>query len=327
MADEQIKSLDDMSLEEIRAAAAAEAQAAAATTQQEVTTDEKNQPRDDSGRFAKKDDPQPVANKEDDDEPEVKVYRRTIENNDGSIDVYEAGSLEELVDKIADGKANANTKIRQQELELKDLRNRTAEKPKPKEISQDAEFVYQQEMMKNPTKAVRAIFKELTGVDIEEISTIAERNRMINAAQAHNSAIESFIATHPDYEDAGDVGKKNGDLMALAIGTGQPATPESLHKAYLHLKKSRLLVLKGEEAHVDTKPKPEVTQPTVETKVEVTQQRTRKGSGVSTQGAPAPVQKKATELSKDELEAMIDSGKLSLDELRDLDIRRSAATR
>src|SRR5579859_5622922 len=73
-----------------------------------------------------------------DDQPETFVARRELDLGDGAgIEVFEAEgatekeALEALADKIAEGKRNATKKIRDQELELRELRSRNAEKPKP----------------------------------------------------------------------------------------------------------------------------------------------------------------------------------------------------
>lgn len=324
MAEDQIIDLESLPLHELKALAEKEAQENAAAAASTVTdpADKVAQPRGEDGKFK-------AVRPEDYDEDETKVvprtaklakveeveepeeeeivfYRREVKNADGSVDVYEDESLEGLLDKIADGKANANTKIRQQEIELKELRARTAQKPKTKEYTADDDYVYQQEFLKSPTAAFKKMFKDMTGRDIAEFGTIAEREQIFQQAEATNNALASFIATHTDYEDS----VRNSEAMKLAL-QGKETTGENLHKAYLHLKQSRLLDLKGEEAHVDTEPKSKTTEPTVQPKTEVTQQRTKKGSGVRTQSRVAPVT--SNEPSEDDL---YDPAKYSLDEIK-----------
>lgn len=322
MADQQQQTIDleTIPFEELRALAEKEAAdaAAAAANQQPNADQKKDQPRGEDGKFKSKQDAAPKEeeqkqDEQNDDDQEVTVYRREVKNADGSVDVYEDETLEGLLDKIAEGKENANQKIRQQELELKELRARTAEKPKAKEVSADDEYVYSQEMMKTPTVAFKKMFKELTGRDIEDFGTIAQRMDAVAQAEKNSLTVDTFLATHTDYEDT----PKNSAAMKLAL-QGTAMNGDDFHKAYLHLKKSRLLDLKGEEAHADTNGKTKEAEPTVQAKVETTQQRTRKGSGVSTQSRTA-TPKPTTELSEDEI------AKLSDDQLRDLANKQLAA--
>lgn len=300
--------MDNLSLDEIRKLAEQEAlQAGEATSdeQQEARVDAK-QPRDEKGRFAKQEAaPEPEA---EDNEPEQVLYRRVLDLGDGAgPEVFEADSLEELVDKIADAKQHATKKIREQEVELKDLRERV--KPQPKVIDADTEFVYSQELLSTPTVALKKMFRELTGYEIEDFASVKQAVDAANRQQSTNTAINSFLTTHPLYEDGGEIGVRNGDLMRMKLAElGLPATSENLHKAYLHLEKSGLLSLKGEEAQPGTDAKAKATERIVQTKVETTPRVTKKTSGISTHNRPtvAPVN---TEPSEDDAYKM-DMGKL-----------------
>jgi hypothetical protein len=246
--------------------------------------------RDEKGRFTKTEEkPAEVKveepEEEEESEPELYVARRVIDLGEGAgEEVFEAEgeteteALEALLDKISDAKKHASKKIRSQEAELREVRSRVPEKPQPKVVDADAEYVYSQELLKSPTKAFRAIFKELTGREIEEFSSIAQREEMFSKATQTNNAISSFIATHPLYEDT----SKNSAAMTLAL-QGKPVTGEELHKAYLHLSKSGLLDLKvDEEAHADTETKPRSTARIEQPKVAEPEKRTKKSSGLST---------------------------------------------
>lgn len=259
--------------------------------------EEKPQPRGKDGKFASKQeapqDPEPE---------EKKVYRRTIKGVDGGADeVFEADSVEALVDKIADAKEHATRKIREQEKELK------AKREAERQFTQDEEFIYSQELLKNPTVAFKKLFKDVTGVDIETFKNTQQRSQALVDATDKQSAISTFLTTHPDYVDS----EKNGKLMNKWMGG--VLTVESFNKAYDDLTASGLLDLKGNEAHAgqeQPKPKAErIAQPKVE---EVTSQRTKKGSGVSTQSRPTAGPTN-TEPSEDEL---YDPSKYSLDEIK-----------
>lgn len=246
-------------------------------------------------------------------EQPASLYRRVIDLGGGAgPEVFEAESLEELVDKIAEAKEHATKKIREQEAELRELRAKTAEPPKPKTLSADDEYVISQEMQKSPVATTRKIFKELTGYEIEDFKDVKQAVDAVKTAQQTNQAITTFIASHPDYEDDGAVGKRNGDLMRMKLAElGLPATSENLSKAYLHLKQSGLLTLKGEEANAVTDGKAKEPARIEQPKEEPTQQRTKKVSGISTHNRTANVPV-STEPSEDEAYSM------PLDKLRGL---------
>lgn len=259
---------------------------------------------------AKKDEPAAAAATVE--EPERFLARREIDLGDGSgVQVYEAEgdsekeALEALADKITDAQVNATKKIREQETELRTLRAKNAEPAKPKEISADDEYILSQEFQKAPLATQRKMLKELTGFEVEDIAE-AVRNAKENKAQNERqrtaeqtgNAISTFIASHADYEDEGKEGTRNGAMMnQYLISQRLPATSENLHKAYLHLKESGLLELKGEEANSEASGKTEEQERIVPPKVDPAPQRTKKTSSISThsRATPAPVNTEPSE--------------------------------
>jgi hypothetical protein len=234
------------------------------------------------------------------------------------VEIFEATgeskeqALEALADKIADAKLNASKKIRQQEAELRDFRSRSTEAPKPKELSPDDEYVIAQELQKNPSKAFRRMFKDFTGCEPEEFTSVKQAYDAFKQGQNTSQAIETFVATHPDYEDAGSTGEKNGALMRMKLKEmGLPPTSENLSKAYSHLKQGGLLSLKGEEAHSDTNGEAKEPERIATPVAEPTPQRTRKASGISTQSRPAAIPA-STEPSE------ADAYNMPIDQLRNL---------
>src|SRR5437868_2462551 len=118
MADETVKSVDDLSFDELKELAKNEAELEAAGQSGEQESDE-------------------VPN-------EPQVFSRTIDLGDGSgVQVFEAPTLEELVDKLAKAQENATRKIR--ELAAK-VKIEPAPETKSK-LSPDEEFVLGQEML------------------------------------------------------------------------------------------------------------------------------------------------------------------------------------
>jgi hypothetical protein len=266
--------------------------------------------------------PKPVVQAEpatEEDEPETFVARREVDLQDGSgVQVYEAtgdsreAALEALADKIADAQVHATKKIRQQEAELKDFRARSAEPPKPKEISEDEEYTYSQELQKKPLATLRKMWKELTGYEVEDFVTAKQAADAVVTAQRSNEAVNTFIATHPDYEDRGDAGNKNAALVRMKLAELRlPVTSENLSKAYSQLKQSGLLLLKSEEANADATTETKEPQRIVEPKVEPAQTRTKKTSTISTHSrvtsVPAnvgPSEDEAEKMTPDQLRAL-----------------------
>lgn len=261
-----------------------------------------------------------AATPEEDEAPETFIARRELDLGDGAgMEVFEAegetkeAALEALADKIADAKLNATKKIRQQEAELKDFRARTAEPPKPKEVTDDEEYVFSQELQKKPVATLKKIWKEITGYEMEDFVSTKQAADAVAAAQKNTQAINTFIATHPDYEDDPKAGgDKNGQLMKMKLAEmGLPCTSENLSKAYSQLKQSGLLTLKGEEAQPGADDKAKETERIVQPKVEATPRVTRKTSGISTHSRTTAVPTNA-EPSEDEI------SKMSADKLREL---------
>ncbi len=270
--------------------------------------------RDDKGRFVA----QPQGDG-DPGEPTEFIATREIDLGDGSgVQVFEGkgetekDALEALTDKITEAQKNATIKIRQQEAELRDLRTKTAEKPKPVEITADQEYIWSQEIVKNPSKVVREIIKAASGAEVEVLGKAAKRIDVTEDTERKAQATTTFLLTHEDYEDGNPTeqgvtperiaaGQRNAKAIQLAMH-GKEWNTENLHRAYLNLKKSGLLVLKGEEAHADPTQKPAATERIAQPRAEAADTRTRRGSGISSHGRPAAVPK--TELSEDELRQM-----------------------
>jgi hypothetical protein len=259
-------------------------------------------------------------------EQEVFMASREIDLGDGSgVQVFEAegeskeAALEALSDKIADAQKNATIKIRAQEAELRDLRAKNAERTAPKEPTADEEYVLAQEFSKMPKATFRKMFEEVTGMKPEEFQTMKQAADAYQTATATTEAISTFVAMHPDYEDAGTVGDKNGKLMRMKLAELRlPVTSENLAKAYLHLKESGLLALKGEEANPVAEETVEETERIAPPPPVPAQQRTKKVSTIGTHSrvAPAPPPAEPTE---------DDAYKMPLEELKRLANKQMAA--
>jgi hypothetical protein len=282
---EELQKAETMPLEELRQLALKEAEDAAA-----APAPKPEQKRDEQGKFAKQEeeldnsaDAQPEDAEVVDGEPTKTIYRKEIENGEGSIDVYEADSLESLVDKIAEGKKNANKKI--QEF-IKEKRLAVAQ---TEQVSKDDEYLIQQKLKDSPKKTIREVVNEV----------IEER---LAKEQRSNEVQSQFVQTHPDYFATPENGRKLAAEVKLS-GASE-FTSEGLEKAYQSLRRSGLLQLKPKVADDATAAEPKDTQQTVEPKVDATQQRSpKKGSTISARGAVKAVTPNAAP-TEDELYKM-----------------------
>lgn len=250
--------------------------------------------------------------KKEEEEEERTVYRTEIDLGDGGgVQVFEATSAEELTEKLIEAQKHATKKIRQQETELKELRSKTA-KPKNAEITQDQEYIWAQEIAKNPSKVIREIVRTVTGRELEDLKALGEKLDLSARAEQVNHALDTFLTSHEDYKDS----DKNTAAMKLAI-RGQEVTSENLHKAYLQLKADGLLDLKGSEADADATKKPEATERIAQPKVEAAQARTRgTTSGISSHGRPVarPAEPSEADLYKMPLEELREKANRQLSE-------------
>jgi len=280
---EQLSAAEGMSLDELRALALKESAEPTLPAKEE-------QPRGEDGKFAaadgKKED-EVIEDTKEAGEPTTTIFRKEIENGNGSVDVYEADSLEELVEKLATAKLNANKKIQEFISEKK------ASAAQTQQVSADDEYVIGEKLKKNP----KATMKEVVAEVIEERATQqAELAARIKDAQEH------FVSTHPDYIPNPENGNR---LIAWLKANGLQITRDGLEKGYQDLKSSRLLELKTEGAGGATEAKDGTTQQTAETQSDATQQRSsKKGSTVSVRNGSRTTAAPNTQPSEDDLYSM-----------------------
>ncbi|SRR5216683_7669477 len=251
--------------------------------------------------------------------PQGVTVRRVVDLGSGAgEEVFEATAptreeaLDALADKQAEAKLNASKKIREQEAELKELRARTGEPLEPKEPTADEEYVLAQEFQKMPKATFRKMFEEVTGMKPEDFQTMKQAAQAYQTATTTSAAIETFISTHPDYENGGEAGDKNGAAMKGKLNELKiPVTAESLSRVYDLLKQDGALALKG-EAKPETRPEPQ------RIPAAPAQQGTRKASTIGTHNrvAPAPPPAEPTEE---------DAYKMPLEELKKLANRQMSA--
>lgn len=197
----------------------------------EEKPEEKAEPaRDDKGRFVKTD-------AEDGDE-EV-VYQRKIDLGDGSgVQVFEAPSLEELVDKLAKAQEHASRKIRELSTAKKEAIKAVEESD---ELTDDEKFILSQQILKDPAKVIETFvektYNKKIAPKLKEVDEMSRVNRETRAS-------EEFVQNTPDYYAS----PKNGKRILKWLETeGKEATVENLQAAFADLNESGLLEIKPAE--------------------------------------------------------------------------------
>lgn len=274
---EELAKAETMTAEELKAAALKESQ----QDEIEVPPEER----------AEEPEPETQA---DEPEPAEQVFRKVIQNDDGSTDVYEASSLEELVDKIAEGKRAAVAQMKRVQASERELA------AKVKQQAEDDAYVTGEQFKADPVKAAREIARK-------------EFNDLKASEQRSMEAQSRFVNTHPDY--VADPKNGNGARMMAEYRRLFPDatefTSEGLEKAYLSLKRDELLVLRSEEADAATEVEAEATARTERPKVEATQPRSpKRSSTISTRTSARGVAPVKQGFDEDE------AYNLPLDELR-----------
>jgi len=191
--------------------------------------------------------PAPEAEKEAPEvEPEApkQTFKREIDLGDGSgKEIFEADSIEALLDKIADAKKHASLKIRQQNQELKELKTPKSEpvKQEVKQPSAEDEFALSLEFQKAPSAAFRKMFKQETGMTPEEFRESQKSLIQLEKTTSFEQASAQFLEAHPEYY----VTPANGRKLTRYIETqGLPSNLEGIEKAFADLSADGLLAVK-----------------------------------------------------------------------------------
>lgn len=279
--------------DELRAKAAEEEAAAAQNEQGQDNSQGQDTPlRDDKGRFVKQG--------EQVEEVDEVVYRRVIDIGDGSgIQVFEAPTQAELIEKLATAQENASRKIRE-------LSQKKVEVEQPKTRTPEEEWIRSQDLIAKPTDTYEKMFEETTGMKPSEFRTKMQRVEAFEKAQAEEQAAKDFIAKYPDFYTSPTNAKRIEKYIRTYGLDGTKA--ESIEQAYLDLNESGLLEVKPEQKE---EVQQEVRQQSrIATPEPAPQAKTRVSSGISARRSVA--QRSAPEPTEEDLYNM------PLDKLRDL---------
>lgn len=281
---EEILKAEEMSLDELRALAGTTSTDAPTVAAQAEVLDNSADVTDDN---------QPA-------EQEIEVYRKTIENADGTIDVYEAESLEALVDKIADAKRAAVEQMKRVQAEKRELTARITTN------LGDADYILGEKLKTNPRETI----EEVTRRVIAEESARDQRSK---------DAQSRFVNTHPEYIAEPDNGARLTSEYRRLSPEANEFTSEGLEKAYQSLTRSGLLQLKRAEASGATETSDSETRMTSDSEPQVTQPRSPRRASTITMKRHGPAPIAPVQLTEDELYRM------PLEDLRKLANQQLAA--
>lgn len=282
---------ETMSYEELRVLADQELAA-----QQQPDT-QQDPPRNEQGRFVAQPPPPadaPLA----EDAPDEIVYRREIDLGDGSgKQVFEAASLDDLVDQLAQAQEHASRKIKQLSQE-----RRAAEVPKPP--TDDEEWLVSQELLAKPTETFNKMFEKTVGMPVTAFRSKLERVEAFERAQSEEAAARAFVEANPDYV----VSAGNSKRMQAYLATFKlEGTQENIQKAFTDLTESGLLEVKS-EAVAGTE---EAGRSRIVNAGATVQRTTRASSGLSSRGsqtrppaAQGPTVDEAYKMPMEELEKL-----------------------
>jgi hypothetical protein len=235
----------------------------------------------------------------DDDEPTQFEYKIDLEDGSG-VQVFKGASVEDVMNKLGEAQKHATRKIREQAEQLKKYGAQAAKD------AADNEYVLGQELLSKPTEAFKKMFKETTGVDIDNFKTKWERVEALETAQTvqaiesrKNEAANQFLVAHPEFV----ANKNNGARLERAVNllvaeanskNQQPDFAAFLESAFTDLSESGLLELKTDEPVK----KEVVAEPTVAVAA-----HTRRASGLSSRARTVTTPRN-TEPTEAELESM-----------------------
>ena len=233
-----------------------------------------------------------VEEEKEEETPATTIFRREIPNGNGSVDVYQADTLEELVEKIAIGKENANKQLQTI------IAERKLEKAAQEKVSEDDNYVIAEKLKINPKQTM----KEMVAEVIQEEKAQVARDLEIQSR---------FVASHSEYIANPENGRRL--IAQLRLNGGTQLTVDGLEKAYQDLKADGLLVSKAEGAEVAAEEAPKDKPQTEESSASATQQRSpKRGSTISARAGVRVTTPVKTQPTLDEAYAM------PLDQLRKL---------
>jgi hypothetical protein len=236
-------------------------------------------------------------------EEKPQVFTRKIDLGDGSgVQVFEAPTQDELIDKLVQAQTHATRKIREQHKEIKV--EKTVEKAVEQELTADEEYLLSLEMQNHPGKTQKKLLEQTFGMPLAEIKATLARAKELELTQRAEAAANEFVQKHDEFYPC----PKNGAKIQAYMRThGLEPSVENLEKAFEDLSESGLLEAKPEEVETEVSAESETANQQesriAETQAKPVVTQRRVGSGLSSRGRAATAVK-STEPTLDELYEM-----------------------
>ena len=270
------------------------------------------QPRDpETGRFTSKQESEPAVDNSEETQTETQtvdeiLYRRVIDLGDGSgVQVFEAPSQEELIEKLATAQENATRKIR----ELAAATRAKEQQTEHTAPSEDELWVLGQQMLTDPIAAFDRIFEKRFGRKPDDVKKVLEKAENRAVVDSEETAAKEWLATHPGLT----LTEAEGNRIERYIRTWKlDATVENIEKAFQELSEIGLIKGKTEtntsttaEQNPNSAGNSRIAKPTVKTVV--VQRKASGGLSPRTAAAAKP------ELTEEDLYNMSDEEFAKLD--------------
>lgn len=232
-------------------------------------------------------------------------FRREIDLGDGSgRQVFEAETMEALVDALTQAQTHATKKIRELSREVKV--EKAAEKAPERELTADEEWLLSQELLNHPSKTQKKLIEGLIGMPVEQFRAKLARLDEYDMLQRANQASIEFVKKHT--EDFHACPANQSRMVRYMETYNLEPTVENLEKAFTDLNASGLLERKPEESAVksaesDTAADEQESRIAKAEAKPVTPPQRKVASGLSSRGRTAPPVK-TTQPTEDELYSM-----------------------
>ena len=135
-------------------------------------------------------------------------WKREIDLGDGSgVQVFEAPTKDELLDKLANAQLHATRKIKELNRKVKEGGIKTdplkpATKFEVKSLTAEEQFMLGQELQTNPTGAIAKLFKSTVGVTPDELREVLADAKQVSDTAREQREGAKFIASRPEYLDS-----------------------------------------------------------------------------------------------------------------------------
>lgn len=168
-------------------------------------------------------------------------------------EVFKGKNKNELMVSIAAGKLNATKKIRELNRELKlgsgqNVPQQQAPVPQSRQLTADEIFEIKTTLDSNPDLAFSNWFQKKTGLNVEDLVTLARKGANANNEITMDATNRTFVANNPDYY--GDPDFKNFNALVRYIAKhklGKTVTDKTAYPAAVELHESGLWTVENLE--------------------------------------------------------------------------------